>query len=580
MSAPDNIFDNCTIGDAAVTVRELLDAGVIGARLAGGASGLERTIRRVNIYADAEILDWVSPGEILLLTEKNTEEWSRERWKEFLEKCRDRELAAVCVKYQEEGKEAPSWLRKTADRLELPLLLLPADLSIAEVSSAIFRMIFARQCDILERQRKLNESLQSLLLDRSGLDSVLELLRRSLSLPVYFHAVDYREPILLSDESEIAEESFVTDASAILERGHHSPRAYAEETRLEGRPAWRFSVPVRSTERHYGTLFTWSFSRREESFILSTLEAVAATLALLIMQEYALREVEIRHSSEFIETLLSDRIDPALDRAAVFKLDINDSYAVAIIRLGLQSEDQDLPLDPHFFILANMHWLHASLQAHGIHGMIARHGACLELVIAKKGETDEAKIRERIRSFIEEMASTLSARTGNREFSYRAGVSRFHSGLQRLGRAWHEAQDTLRVGQTLFGRDLIFYDELGIFRVLIRSEVSDDMRVLKEETLGPLLRYDARKGTDFVHTLEVYLQQNCNINKTSEALFAHYNTVLYRLERIREITGLDLSDPNNRLNLEVSLKMRRVFACEDEEKKADPPDSGTASALK
>ncbi len=73
--------------------------------------------------------------------------------------------------------------------------------------------------------------------------------------------------------------------------------------------------------------------------------------------------------------------------------------------------------------------------------------------------------------------------------------------------------------------------------------------------LGPLVEYDRVKGTDLVLTLSKYFETQGNLKEMSEELFIHYNTVVYRLQRIKEIISMDLDNYEDRLNLQISLKI-------------------------
>ena len=72
------------------------------------------------------------------------------------------------------------------------------------------------------------------------------------------------------------------------------------------------------------------------------------------------------------------------------------------------------------------------------------------------------------------------------------------------------------------------------------------------------MRYDATHGTDLVHTLEVFFEQNANASQTARALYVHRNTLNYRLQRIVEISGLDLNDAEARLAFQLALKVHQV----------------------
>ncbi len=81
----------------------------------------------------------------------------------------------------------------------------------------------------------------------------------------------------------------------------------------------------------------------------------------------------------------------------------------------------------------------------------------------------------------------------------------------------------------------------------------DDVGRSLHDVLGPLKAYDARHGADLVHTLVVFVQLGGNTVATAEALFLHRNSVTYRLQRIREIGGLDVRDPGLRQLLMTAL---------------------------
>lgn len=86
------------------------------------------------------------------------------------------------------------------------------------------------------------------------------------------------------------------------------------------------------------------------------------------------------------------------------------------------------------------------------------------------------------------------------------------------------------------------------------SSRPQELRLLYRETVAPLVGYDQRYHTELVATLKTYLAENCNMNATASAMLAHRHTIAYRLERIRELTGLDLARSEDREWLSLGLK--------------------------
>ncbi len=102
----------------------------------------------------------------------------------------------------------------------------------------------------------------------------------------------------------------------------------------------------------------------------------------------------------------------------------------------------------------------------------------------------------------------------------------------------------------------------GVYRLLFRVLAShpDEMRSFFEDTIGAVVRYDDRYHSDLLATLEAYLAQECNMNATARAIYAHRHTVAYRLERIQQLTGLDPTASEDRERLSLGLKAYRIVA--------------------
>ena len=141
------------------------------------------------------------------------------------------------------------------------------------------------------------------------------------------------------------------------------------------------------------------------------------------------------------------------------------------------------------------------------------------------------------------------------------GLSSFHADPADLGRALQEAELVLDVVRRS-GHPIAEDIGAGTYRLLFRVLVShpEEVRSFYEDTVAPLVRYDDQYATDLVGTLEAYLSHNCNMNATAAAIYAHRHTVAYRLDRVRELTGLDPTLSEDRERLGLGLKALRIIA--------------------
>ena len=141
------------------------------------------------------------------------------------------------------------------------------------------------------------------------------------------------------------------------------------------------------------------------------------------------------------------------------------------------------------------------------------------------------------------------------------GLSSFYADPADLPRAIQEAElvlDVLRQSDAPIAEDI----GTGTYRLLFRVLAShpEEVRSFYEDTVAPLVRYDDQYRTDLVGTLESYLDQNCNMNATASTIYAHRHTVAYRLERVKELTGLDPMQSEDRERLGLGLKAYRIIA--------------------
>ena len=142
------------------------------------------------------------------------------------------------------------------------------------------------------------------------------------------------------------------------------------------------------------------------------------------------------------------------------------------------------------------------------------------------------------------------------------GLSSFCSDPGALARAMQEAELVLDVLRHGGSQDAATDAGSVTYRLLFRVLASrpQEVRSFYEDTVAPVVRYDEQYRSDLLRTLDAYLEHNCNMNATATAILAHRHTVAYRLERIRELTGLDPTHSEDRERLGLGLKAHRIIA--------------------
>ena len=145
-----------------------------------------------------------------------------------------------------------------------------------------------------------------------------------------------------------------------------------------------------------------------------------------------------------------------------------------------------------------------------------------------------------------------------------AAASSFYPDPAELHQALREAELVLEVVR----RDDRLAEQIeagsgdGVYRLLFRALISDpdEVRSFYDDTVAAIVEYDREYRSELLSTLETYLAEDCNMNATARAIYAHRHTVAYRLERVRELTGLDPGASADRERLGLGIKAFRILA--------------------
>ncbi|MBP7694489.1 MAG: helix-turn-helix domain-containing protein, partial [Anaerolineales bacterium] len=123
--------------------------------------------------------------------------------------------------------------------------------------------------------------------------------------------------------------------------------------------------------------------------------------------------------------------------------------------------------------------------------------------------------------------------------------------------SYREAVQALSMAARLHEAAPLFFGDLSVYRLLFQLEGSPELESFCREVLGPLMDYEG--SGDLLETLEAFCDRLGNLSQTAEKLFIHRNSLLYRMERIGQLAGIDMNNPDTRLAVHLALKIRRML---------------------
>ncbi|MFF4231833.1 PucR family transcriptional regulator [Streptomyces sp. NPDC001820] len=271
---------------------------------------------------------------------------------------------------------------------------------------------------------------------------------------------------------------------------------------------------------------------RQEEF---TLDHACTALALELAHLRNIAEVELRLRRELVDDLITGTDDEsAYARAAAVGHDLHGPhYLVAVQWVGRAADD-------------------AFVQA------VGRAAAGLRMRSLLAGRSGMAVLvsegRPRPEALHQAMVRELGSPSGSIGIGGRCDVP------GEIPRSFQEALRALEVRQrSRCPNGTTAFDELGLYRILGPGGDYREVDQFVREWLGPLLDYDAAHHSDLAQTLSQYFECGGNYDGTAAALGIHRSTLRYRLQRIRDVSGSDLTDVDSRLNLHVATRVWKVL---------------------
>jgi sugar diacid utilization regulator len=290
-----------------------------------------------------------------------------------------------------------------------------------------------------------------------------------------------------------------------------------------------------------------------------TSPAVVRLVATLVASELERVRAPERESREVLDAFLRQLLhrgfaDPAdlLARAQELGIDLSTGTSVLVARAHAH-----VPTDDGWRIrvLAVAERGARAVVPGALASLDERPGAVgTEIVVLLPGADDDAAARA-ADALLRELRSSLSGHT------FALGRSRVADDAMQLDRARNEALLAANVAEGDEERPLLAFDETGAYRLLLTAMSEDpaELQRFYAETVEPLVAYDEQYATDLVQTVEAFLDADGNVAGTAAKLFTHRHTIRYRLERVRELTGLDVGSTDGREKLSLGLKAMRVL---------------------
>jgi sugar diacid utilization regulator len=328
-------------------------------------------------------------------------------------------------------------------------------------------------------------------------------------------------------------------------------RSPAEERSLLAQGKGVSSTPLRVADTIVGTLHM----RAKTEPSASMRRLLVTMIASEVERVRAPERLSESAAADFLRAVLGKELsgrEELLERAKELALDVEEGASMIVARAHAQAPTEE-----------GWRGRVRAVAERGARAVVSRSIAALSeregvlgaevLLLVPGGE--EATAARAADGILREMQAGLSG------YTFALGRSRIAEDPVELPRAASEALLAANVAEGAGDGVALAFEQTGAYRLLLSSmsENPSELQRFFAETVEPLVAYDEQYETELVRTLETFLEADGNVAGTAQRLFTHRHTIYYRLERVRELSGLDVSSSDGREKLSLGLKAMRVL---------------------
>lgn len=307
-------------------------------------------------------------------------------------------------------------------------------------------------------------------------------------------------------------------------------------------------VPVTGSDEHVGLVVVGPIEGELDELTYAAAGHAAVAVGLSMLKEQEIAESERRLCGDLIEALLVDPTADTIRRASALGLDPAASYGIGIV---VQRDREPAGAD-----LQRLRWLRVGIErciGDRREGIVVERGS--QLVVLKRVDREDREARtDELRDWWTSVDQFFATSGWSERLMIVAGPA---APLAQLGTRFDEVREAselllrMKTHQTL-----VFTELLGPYYLLLRVAERKDLDRFADRVLEPLETYDRDNGTELVPTLRCYLDANRKLGVTAERLYVHPHSVKYRLQRAREICGVETETPDYWLQIELAMRIR------------------------
>jgi len=523
------------------TLREILEKEELkGVKVIAGKKGLDRVVTNVNIMEVPDIEKWVKPGELLFTTGYAIKD-DHNALNRLIPLFNEKKLAGLGIKPKRYLAGYTEQMINIAETLDFPIIEFPQHMSYSDLIQPILGYITNRQAEVLQKIEYANKRLMDIMINYNDLERIVDTV------------VDLvKNPVEIEDMDNNILATSITDEI----------KNNITEMKRKGIEIIPVKLPIIALNSTLGYLKCYELNGRISKMDMDTLERATSIIALDFLNREKIKNIVRHYKDQFLIELTSGSIkdiNQIVQRAKDLNWDLEREYSVLILDCNVNSYEIPGISNYQEFITKMYDIAQNAIEAFDRKPIMGIIGSYIVMLLPVKNlcifySKGYKESLLKFSNFLSKEYTKLKP-----DVSVNIGIGKPYDNPIYICDSFNEAKKALKISKILYSKkNVIYYEDLGIFQLF--QDINDDGMKFITNIVKPLIEYDKKKDSNLLETLEAYFKYNGNIKQISQKLYIHYNTALYRVEQIQKLLNVDLNNPDDRLNVEIALKLSNYIS--------------------
>ena len=547
----------------AYTVRKLLESEQFPKmKLLCGEKGLDLEVKGIRIIEIEDMERYLTGGEILITSFPVYLSCSDREVEQHFEDLVKSDISGFIVKKRKEydptGRRL-SLLEKHCKKYEIPLVEISEDLYYWGIIRYVIMQVFDKATARLKYFKITHDSFNTFILKNNGSSNTASDIIKFLSIMI-------ENPVVLYYGNLNCMVSTNSDNSKLILSDEIQPYKPNIITKFQYMKQMKGSCVQYVVKFAILNEMEIYITITEENRELTELDYMAIENAIINLQygflsEFAQDEVKKKYQRDIVHNILNGLLS-------------SKEMTEAASQLGMKESDTYRVVDFHT-IKKNVQRKYTKEQLHEV-GVI--EGELMHLLpdaliyrnmdqIVMIQQVDSNQTELEYQKEMEEVEDVIqrSILYRKKDTDFQIGIGKSVEGYQRLKESYYEASQAIKYIEIIRqvtgdkNKSVVHYSNLGFFQIFGKVDDMTELERCIPETLKKLYLYDDEHKGELITTLQMYLRNNQSIKKTAGAMFVHYRTISYRLEKIKQISGINFDDANEVLAVSNGLIIYKML---------------------